>query len=229
MNDMNEPLIEAAGLRKVYATEAEDLEVLKDVELRIEKGSTVAITGASGSGKSTLLSILGGLDRPSAGSLRVGPYLLHELSERELGEYRGAFIGFVFQFHYLLKDFSALENVALPAYMRGEPRKQAYERAAALLSDMGLGGRLEHYPSQLSGGERQRAAIARALINQPSLVLADEPTGNLDAANAQAVQELLFGLPERYGTTLVLVTHDQTMAAAAEYRYELGFGRVTGL
>jgi len=221
---MSEPILEASGLRKVFASQAEELEVLRGVDLRVEAGSRIAITGASGSGKSTLLSILGGLDRSSSGRLRVGPYELSGLPERRLTEYRAAFVGFVFQFHYLLKDFSALENVAIPAYMRTGDRKAAFERARSLLVDVGLGERLGHYPSQLSGGERQRAAIARALVNSPSLVLADEPTGNLDAASARGVRELLFGLSEKYGTTLVIVTHEPGLAAAAGLRYELADG-----
>jgi lipoprotein-releasing system ATP-binding protein len=221
---MSEPILEASGLRKVFASQAEELEVLRGVDLRVEAGSRIAITGASGSGKSTLLSILGGLDRSSSGLLRVGPYELSSLPERRLTEYRAAFVGFVFQFHYLLKDFSALENVAIPAYMRTGDRKAAFERARSLLGDVGLGERLGHYPSQLSGGERQRAAIARALVNSPSLVLADEPTGNLDAASARGVRELLFGLSEKYGTTLVIVTHEPGLAAAAGLRYELADG-----
>jgi lipoprotein-releasing system ATP-binding protein len=200
--------------------------VLHDLDLSIEPGSRVAITGASGCGKSTLLSILGGLDKPSGGSLRVGGLHLEALAERELTDYRAGTVGFVFQFHYLLKDFSALENVALPAYMRGEKKAVAYERARVLLSDMGLGDRLDHLPGALSGGERQRAAIARALINKPSLVLADEPTGNLDAVSAKAVRELLFGLSCRYGTTLVLVTHDPEFAAQADQRYVLEDGKL---
>ncbi len=221
---MSEPLIVCQGLRKVFASAAEELCVLGSVDLEVEKGSRVAITGASGSGKSTLLSIIGGLDKASGGKVSVGDWELGSLPERRLAEYRAATVGFVFQFHYLMKDFSALENVALPAYIRGESRKKAFARAASLLEDMGLSERLEHFPSQLSGGERQRAAIARALVNGPSLVLADEPTGNLDAASARNVRDLLFGLSERYGTTLVLVTHDPGLAAAADLRYELSGG-----
>jgi lipoprotein-releasing system ATP-binding protein len=224
---MNEPLVECRGLGKVFASAAEELRVLEGLELSIEAGSRVAITGASGCGKSTLLSILGGLDSVSQGSVRVGAWRLESMLERDLTEYRAKAVGFVFQFHYLLKDFTALENVALPAYMRGERRKDAYARAAALLEDMGLAERLDHIPSRLSGGERQRAAIARALINRPSLVLADEPTGNLDASSSRSVKELLFGLSGRYGTTLVLVTHDTALADEADLRYELAGGRLS--
>jgi lipoprotein-releasing system ATP-binding protein len=223
---MSEALVECRGLEKTFESAAEELCVLKDLDLSVEAGSRVAITGASGCGKSTLLSILGGLDRATGGSVRVGDWRLDSVPERSLTDYRAKTVGFVFQFHYLLKDFSALENVALPAYMRGERRSEAYARASELLSDMGLAERLDHLPSKLSGGERQRAAIARALINRPSLVLADEPTGNLDSQSSGAVRELLFGLSSRYGTTLVLVTHDRELAAGADLRYALAGGRL---
>jgi lipoprotein-releasing system ATP-binding protein len=224
---MNEPLVACRGLEKTFASAAEDLRVLSDLDLSIDAGSRVAITGASGCGKSTLLSILGGLDRVTGGFVRVGKWNLESIPERDLTEYRAKAVGFVFQFHYLLKDFTAIENVALPAYMRGERRKDAYMRAAALLTDMGLAERLDHLPSRLSGGERQRTAIARALINRPSLVLADEPTGNLDSSSASSVKELLFGLSGRYGTTLVLVTHDAALAAEADLRYDLSNGKLS--
>jgi lipoprotein-releasing system ATP-binding protein len=224
---MSEALVACKGLDKTFVSAAEELHVLAGLDLSVDPGSRVAITGASGCGKSTLLSILGGLDRASGGSIRVGPWQLESMAERELTEYRARSVGFVFQFHYLLKDFTALENVALPAYMRGESRKAAFARAAALLGDMGLAERLDHMPGRLSGGERQRAAIARALINRPSLVLADEPTGNLDAASARSVKELLFSLSGRYGTTLILVTHDPALAAAADLSYELAGGRLS--
>jgi lipoprotein-releasing system ATP-binding protein len=223
---MSEPLVECRALEKTFASDAEDLRVLQGLDLDIAAGSRVAITGASGCGKSTLLSILGGLDRASGGTVRVGAWRLDQAHERDLAEYRSGAVGFVFQFHYLLKDFSALENVALPAYMRGEAKAEAYGRAASLMNDMGLAERLDHLPSKLSGGERQRAAIARALINKPSLVLADEPTGNLDAASSRQVRELLFSLSGRYGTTLVLVTHDHSLAAEADLRYILADGRL---
>jgi lipoprotein-releasing system ATP-binding protein len=224
---MSEALVECRGLAKTFASAVEELHVLEGLDLSVESGSRVAITGASGCGKSTLLSILGGLDRATEGMVRVGDWRLDSVPERELTDYRAKTVGFVFQFHYLLKDFSALENVALPAFMRGEKRSEAYARAAELLSDMGLGERLDHLPSKLSGGERQRAAIARALINRPCLVLADEPTGNLDAQSSRSVKELLFGLSSRYGTTLVLVTHDHELAAEADLRYTLEGGRLS--
>jgi lipoprotein-releasing system ATP-binding protein len=224
---MSEALVECSGLSKSFVSPVEDLRVLDGLDLAVESGSRVAITGASGCGKSTLLSILGGLDRATGGMVRVGEWRLDSIAERKLTEYRSDAVGFVFQFHYLLKDFSALENVALPAYMRGERRREAYDRAAALLSDMGLGDRLDHLPSKLSGGERQRAAIARALINRPSLVLADEPTGNLDSQSSKSVRELLYGLSPKYGTTLVLVTHDRELAEGADRRYVLSGGRLS--
>jgi lipoprotein-releasing system ATP-binding protein len=223
---MSEPLVECRGLAKTFESAVEELHVLDGLDLSVERGARVAITGASGCGKSTLLSILGGLDRASGGTVRVEDWHLDSVPERELTEYRAKTVGFVFQFHYLLKDFNALENVALPAFMHGERKSEAYARASELLSDMGLGERLDHLPSKLSGGERQRAAIARALINRPSLILADEPTGNLDTQSARAVRELLYGLSQRYGTTLILVTHDHELASEADFRYTLAGGRL---
>ncbi len=221
---MSETLIECQNLVKIYESKAEELSVLRGINWTVSSGSTVSITGASGSGKSTLLSIIGGLDRASSGFLRVGGYELTALSEKRLTEYRAEIVGFVFQFHYLLKDFTALENVALPAYMSGQKKADAFARAAGLLRDVGLGDRLDHYPAELSGGERQRAAIARALINQPALVLADEPTGNLDAASAEGIIDLLFGLPAAYGSTAIIVTHDLGLAAKAQECYTLRDG-----
>jgi lipoprotein-releasing system ATP-binding protein len=223
---MNDPLIRCTGLGKTYLSSAEELHVLRDLDFELDRGKSAAIMGASGSGKSTLLSIIGGLDRATNGSISVGEWDLLAMQERRLADYRASVVGFVFQFHYLLKDFTALENVALPAYIRGEPKKKSYEKARSLLHDMGLDERLAHYPSQLSGGERQRAAIARALINDPSVILADEPTGNLDAASARSVREILFALCGNYGSTLVLVTHDPRLAAEADLQYELVDGRL---
>jgi lipoprotein-releasing system ATP-binding protein len=221
---MNDSHVLCEGLEKTFTTAAEELRVLKGVNLVVPRSTSVVITGASGSGKSTLLSLLGGLDRPTGGSIAVDGWDLASLPERRLSEYRASAVGFVFQFHYLLKDFTALENVALPAYMNGVPRSKAFERARKLLEEMGLDKRLGHFPSQLSGGERQRTAIARALINGPGLILADEPTGNLDAANAKLVRDLLFSLPAKHGTTLVIATHDPGLASEAEMRVELADG-----
>ncbi len=175
------------------------------------------------------MSILGGIERFEAGELRVGGYELHRLAEKELPVFRTKVIGFVFQFHYLLKDFSALENVALPAYMAGLGRKKAWEKAERLLAKVGLEGRLNHFPSELSGGERQRAAIARALVNDPRVILADEPTGNLDAQNAATVSQLLFELPAITGASLVLATHDKDLAEKASVRFALVQGVLQAL
>jgi lipoprotein-releasing system ATP-binding protein len=194
--------------------------------LSVEAGSRVVIIGESGCGKSTFLNIIGGLESPSSGSVRAGPYEVHSLTERELPAYRGSYLGLVFQFHYLLKDFTALENVMLPALMRGMSGKEARDRARSLLVDVKLESRATHYPAQMSGGERQRAAVARALINEPHLVLADEPTGNLDPENAETVRDLLFSVVSCHNKALILVTHDRQMAAMASRCYRLEGGRL---
>lgn len=219
-------IIECRGLEKCFSSKAETLRVLSGLDLSVPGSCSCAITGVSGSGKSTLLSILGGLDRPDAGEVRVGKYRLDQMEERKLPEYRSRQVGFVFQFHYLLKDFSALENVALPMYMAGASRAHAWERAGHLLEKVGLADRMDHFPSELSGGERQRAAIARALANEPLVVLADEPTGNLDPAHAESVRDLLLSLPAISGTAVVLATHDPHLAAAATLRFVLNAGRL---
>ncbi len=221
--------ISCKGLIKNFTSKAETLQVLRGLEMELPAGSSCSIVGASGSGKSTLLSILGGIERFEAGELKVGGYQLHRLAEKELPLFRTKVIGFVFQFHYLLKDFTALENVALPAYMAGLGRKKAWEKAGQLLIKVGLEGRLDHFPSELSGGERQRAAIARALVNDPRLILADEPTGNLDAENASAVSQLLFELPSITGASIVLATHDKDLAAKAKVRFALVQGLLQAL
>ena len=226
---MSEPIIVCDSLSKVFSSDAEDLRILKCVSFSIEAGRTVSVSGPSGCGKTTLLSILGGLDAPSGGEIRVGPWRLHEMAEEDLSEYRSSFVGFVFQFHYLLKDFTALENVALPALIRGVPRGEALERAEGLLNDLGLAERKGQYPGKLSGGERQRAAIARALMNRPSVLLADEPTGNLDEANSRAVEDMLLDVAHRYGTTLIVVTHDGRFASRTDVRYLLSEGEINEL
>lgn len=226
---MNDIIVRCRGLVKNFDSQAETLHVLKGVDMDVGKGSSCSIMGSSGSGKSTLLSILGGLEGFDAGEVTVGSYALHALSEKQLPSYRGTLVGFVFQFHYLLKDFSAVENVALPAYMKGMPRKEAWGRAESLLEKVGLADRKDHFPSQLSGGERQRTAIARALINAPALILADEPTGNLDAANAASIKELIFSLPALAGATVILATHDSGLAEAADSRFLLIDGRLQTL
>ena len=221
---MNDDVIVCSAVRKIFRSEAEILEILGGVDLRLPRGTCASITGPSGCGKSTLLSILGGLDRPSSGEVVVGGVDLVRSGEDALSAFRSRVAGFVFQFHYLLKDFTALENVMLPAFMRSGDRKAATEKARPLLEAVGLSGRLSHVPAKLSGGERQRVAIARALVNDPEIVLADEPTGNLDRASARSVEDLLFDIAASRGTTLLVVTHDPGLAARASMRFMLRDG-----
>jgi len=206
------------NLEKIYETDSEKLTVLKGLNLTVEEGAKIAVVGESGSGKSTLLNIIAGIDSVTSGTVvagtkQTGEWEVTNLSEAKMAEYRSRFIGLIFQFHYLLKDFTALENVYMPALIAGMSKKEAMERATALLADVGVSERADHLPSQLSGGERQRVAAARALINDPTLILADEPTGNLDPANAQKIGELLFSMADKYKKTLILVTHDMNLAA----------------
>lgn len=217
-------IVRIEGLEKKYINQSETLRVLKGLSLTIKNGERACIIGESGNGKSTLLNILGGIDTASGGTVKAGGYELSALDEDELTEYRAHFVGLVFQFHYLLKDFSALENVFLPAYMTGMQKSEAVKRAEQLLDDVGLSQRKNHLPSELSGGERQRVAVARALVNDPSLVLADEPTGNLDPANAAMIGGLLFEVAKQYGKTLLVVTHDMDLAARGETLYKLEDG-----
>lgn len=219
-------IVTIRSLEKTYATEIERLTIFKDVDLDVMAGSKTVIIGKSGSGKSTLLNIIGGIDEATSGSVTAGKWNVTQLDEDAQSEYRSKFLGFVFQFHYLLKDFTARENVAMPALIAGASKKEAFARADALLSDVELSERANHLPSQLSGGERQRAAVARALVNNPELVLADEPTGNLDPANAEKIGEMLFNIVERYHKTLILVTHDVNLAAKGEKRYAIKNGRL---
>ena len=219
------------NLEKVYETDSEKLTVLKDLNLNVEEGSKIAIVGESGSGKSTLLNIIAGIDSVTSGTVvagteKSGLWEVNSLTEAKMSEYRAHFIGLIFQFHYLLKDFTALENVYIPALIAGISKKEAMERAAALLEDVGVSERMNHLPSQLSGGERQRVAAARALINDPTLILADEPTGNLDPANAQKIGELLFSMADKYKKTLVLVTHDMNLAANGDKQLRIVEGRL---
>jgi len=221
---MNDLLIYCKQLNKTFKSEAENLEILKNLDLSVRKREQISITGPSGCGKSTLLSILGGLDRPSSGTLEVAGLDLVHADEKLLAKYRAATVGFVFQFHYLLKDFSALENTMLPAFMLSGKKSDAESKAKELLNAVGLSDRLHHLPAKLSGGERQRVALARALINRPAIILADEPTGNLDRQSAMMVEKLLFDMADSLDTTLILVTHDTNLAARAGTRFVLTDG-----
>jgi lipoprotein-releasing system ATP-binding protein len=219
-------VLEARGVARHFIEGGVRLEVLRGLELAVRSGERLGIIGASGSGKTTLLQILGGLDRPDAGSVHIAGRDVHALGEAERGQLRNHTIGFVYQFHHLLGEFSALENVAMPLLLRRLPAAIAAERARALLARVGLAERLGHRPHQLSGGERQRAAVARALVTEPALVLADEPTGNLDGRNAEQVFALMLELNREFGTSLVVVTHDVRLAARMDRVLELGEGRL---
>lgn len=218
---MKNNIIEIKDLEKTYVSKGESLTVLKDLSFSIEEGTRTAIVGSSGNGKSTLLNIISGIDTATSGFVKVGKYELSKMTEKDLCKYRSEFIGLVFQFHYLLKDFTALENIFLPAYMAGKNKKIAMEKAESLLREIGLYERKNHLPSELSGGERQRVAVARSLINDPKIILADEPTGNLDPENASMISDLLYGVSEKYSKTLVIVTHDIEVAKKAQIIYRL--------
>jgi len=223
---MSDSVLEAQAVHKSFRQGPVLLEVLRGVALTVAPAARVAIVGASGSGKTTLLQILGGLDPPSSGMVRVAGRDIHSLGETERGVLRNRTLGFVYQFHHLLPEFSALENVAMPLLVRRSPVAAARSAARALLERVGLGARLDHRPHQLSGGERQRAAVARALMTQPAVVLADEPTGNLDGANAESVFALMLELNREHDTSLVVVTHDVRLAGRMEHIYELEGGTV---
>jgi len=229
MNDDQNPkiLVKAKNIIKNFISGNETLYILKGINFDIEEGKSAAISGQSGSGKSTLLNIIGGLDRCDEGKVYIGENEITSLGEKEMSLYRSKKVGFIFQFHYLLKDFTALENIMLPAFIAGMKKKEASQRARALLADVKLDDRKNHFPSQLSGGERQRVAVARSMVNDPVLILADEPTGNLDPQNSEIVTQLLYENAQKRNKTLIIVTHDAKVAADATYKYALEDGLLT--
>ena len=214
-------IIKATNIRKAFG----DLQVLRGVSFEAAQGEVVSITGASGAGKTTLLQILGTLSTPDSGTLTIDGTDVLSLNGKELAAFRGKRIGFVFQFHHLLPEFTALENVMIPALIAGRPAREAEAAAKELLDTVGLAGRISHKPSELSGGEQQRVAIARALVNDPAVLFADEPTGNLDSATKQEIHKLLFALRERLGQTIVIVTHDPELAALCDRTLTMKDGR----
>lgn len=205
-------MVVATGIHKSFDT----LEVLKGVDLHVTKGEIVSIVGPSGAGKTTLLQILGTLDQPNSGEVQLCGTNVGKLGERELARFRNQKIGFIFQFHQLLPEFSALENVMIPGLIAGKDKKKTQERALELLSYLQLSDRVEHKPTELSGGEKQRVAVARALINQPEIILADEPSGSLDSQNKEELHKLLFDLRDKFGLTIIIVTHDKELAALSD-------------
>ncbi len=222
------PVVEMKNVKKEYShpQRDENLSILKGVDFVVPQGQSVIITGSSGSGKSTFLNVLGGMDVVSSGSIVSCNYELHHLTEKQMTVYRANALGFVFQFHHLLKDFTALENLLIPAKITGIAPREAKERAEYLLNETGLSNRASHRPDELSGGERQRIAIARALMNDPKLILADEPTGNLDEGNSDFIAETLFDLVRSHNKTLIMVTHENRFAQQADRHYVLSHGKL---
>jgi predicted ABC-type transport system involved in lysophospholipase L1 biosynthesis ATPase subunit len=226
MSDAGADILVASGLRKNYTLGSREVEVLRGIDVRVRRGEALVIVGASGAGKSTLLHLLGGLDAPSAGDVSLDGASLFGMSSAARTKLRNQRLGFVFQSYNLLPELDALENVCLPALLQSRSRDGMAERGTELLKAVGLGGRMEHRPAELSGGEQQRVAIARALMNRPSLVLADEPTGNLDSKTGESILDLLWRLREDSGTTLVMVTHDEHIATRGERVLEIADGRI---
>lgn len=222
-------ILEVHNVFKTYKSEGESLQVLDDISFELHEGESLIITGESGCGKSTLLNIIGGLDSATSGHINSCGYNITEMNEDKMTIYRKKSVGFIFQFHYLLKDFSALENLMLPLLINGVNKKNAKEHALKLINDVGLFDRRKHYPSQMSGGERQRVAIARALANKPDIILADEPTGNLDDKNSRLIQSLLFQLVEEYNKSMILVTHDSSISDKGNYHYAIKSGRFVNI
>jgi lipoprotein-releasing system ATP-binding protein len=220
------PVLKAQHIEKSFKDDSESgrLEILTDVNLEIGKSEIIAIIGSSGCGKSTLLHILGGLDRPNSGTVEWSDQSIYDLKSDKLADLRNRNVGFVFQFHHLLPEFTAIENVMMPGFIKGTPQQAAEEKASALLERLGLGKRLTHRPSQLSGGEQQRVSMARALMNEPSLILADEPTGNLDESNTEAILSQLFELREDRELSIALITHERDIANRCDVVYELQNG-----
>lgn len=217
-------MIEIKGVTKSFGS----LQVLKGIDLCIEKGEIVSIVGPSGAGKTTLLQILGTLDKPDNGSVVVDGIETSTLSTNKLSEFRNKHLGFVFQFHQLLPEFTAIENIMIPAYIAGMKNKEAHNRAEELLEFMGLNNRANHKPNELSGGEKQRVAVARALMNTPAVILADEPSGSLDSKNKEELHKLFFDLRDKFGQTFVIVTHDETLATLTDRTIHLKDGRIVG-
>ena len=217
-------MIDIKGITKSFGS----LQVLKGINLHIDKGEVVSIVGPSGAGKTTLLQIMGTLDRPDSGTVSIGGTDISRLNGKEISQFRNRHIGFVFQFHQLLPEFTALENIMIPALIGGKSKSEAHEKAMQLLQFMGLNDRASHKPAQLSGGEKQRVAVARALVNEPDVIFADEPSGSLDTKNKQELHQLFFDLRDRFGQTFVIVTHDESLAAITDRTIEMRDGMLCG-